>query len=69
VLAAIGAVAGGLLSLVSARMVAAFVWPAGTTDPATYVGVALVFLVVAAVASVIPALKILRLDPAETLRS
>ena len=37
-------------------------------DPLTYTGAAAFLLVVAAVASVIPALRILRLDPATTLR-
>ena len=68
-LAAIGAVGGGLLSLVAARLVESFVWPAGTTDPLTYAGVAVVFLLVAIVASILPALSILRLDPAQTLRT
>jgi ABC-type lipoprotein release transport system permease subunit len=38
------------------------------TDPATFGAVAALFLTIAAVASLAPALRILRLDPAATLR-
>jgi len=38
-------------------------------DPWTYAGVAVALLVVATVASVLPALRLLRLNPAETLRN
>jgi predicted permease len=69
VLAAIGAVVGGLLSLLSVRLVQSFLWNVGERDPLTYVGVALFVLFVSAMASVIPAARILRLDPAQTLRA
>jgi putative ABC transport system permease protein len=39
-----------------------------TTDPATYAGVTILLLAVVGVAGVVPALRILRLDPAITLR-
>jgi ABC-type lipoprotein release transport system permease subunit len=45
------------------------VWGVTTTDPITFGGVALLLLGVAAVASVVPALRILQLDPAQTLRA
>ncbi len=45
-----------------------FVWGVSTTDPATYAGVVILLLAVAGVASAVPALRILRLDPAITLR-
>jgi ABC-type lipoprotein release transport system permease subunit len=38
------------------------------TDPLTFVGAALGLVAVAAIASLAPALRILRLDPAATLR-
>jgi ABC-type lipoprotein release transport system permease subunit len=38
-------------------------------DPVTFTAMALVLLAVAAAASLGPALRILRLDPAETLRN
>jgi ABC-type lipoprotein release transport system permease subunit len=44
-------------------------WGVEPTDVATYVVVAGVLLAVAVVASVLPALRILRLDPATTLRA
>jgi predicted permease len=67
-LAAAGAMLGGLLSLWATGLVEGFLWSVGPRDPLTYTGVAAFFLVVAAVASVLPALRILRLDPARTLR-
>jgi ABC-type lipoprotein release transport system permease subunit len=44
------------------------VWGVRTTDPTTFVATAGILLLVAVAASVIPALRILRLDPAQTLR-
>jgi putative ABC transport system permease protein len=38
------------------------------TDPATFAGVSAVILLVALAASVLPALRVLRVDPAITLR-
>jgi ABC-type lipoprotein release transport system permease subunit len=49
--------------------VAAFLWGVEGRDPLTFAAVAVLFLVVAAAASVLPALRILRLDPATTLRA
>jgi predicted permease len=67
------AIAGTLVGAFAARAAVAvlqtFVWGVSPTDPATYLVVALLFIAVAAVASVLPALRILRLDPASTLRS
>jgi predicted permease len=68
-LAAVGAAIGAVLSLAAVRLVQSFLWGVGQHDPATYAGVALFVLAVATVASVLPALRILRLDPAETLRN
>lgn len=68
VLAGLGAVVGGVLSIWAVGLVQSFLWSVGQRDPATYVGVAVFFMAVALVASVLPALRILRLDPAETLR-
>ncbi len=45
-----------------------FVWGVSVSDPMTYAGVFVLLLAVATVASVKPALRILRLDPATTLR-
>ena len=67
-LSLIGAIAGGALSMLAVRLVQSFLWQAGTADPTTYIGIAAVLFVVAGAASLLPALKILRLDPASTLR-
>jgi predicted permease len=67
-LALAGAVVGGVLSIFAVRLVQSFLWGTGTTDPLTYVAIAGVLLLVAGTASVLPALRILRLDPAAVLR-
>lgn len=69
-LAAIGAGAGLVLAWPVAQALdnRGLLWGVDSHDPATFiVGVAFLLLV-AAIASVVPALKILRLDPAQALR-
>jgi predicted permease len=68
-LAAAGAVIGVGLSFWAVQLIEGFVWPAKQTDPLTYLAVGVFLLLVAATASLLPALKILKLDPATTLRS
>ena len=68
-LTAAGAVAGLLLSLPATSLLRAFLWSVEPNDPWTYTGVALVLLVVASVSSLLPALKLLRLNPAEALKN
>ena len=68
VLARIGTTAGRAAAVGAIPLVRHFVWGVSTTDPATYTGVAILLLAVAGVASVVPALRILRLDPAIILR-
>jgi len=68
-LAAFGAAVGALLSIPATSLVRAFLWRVEVSDPWTYVAVAIALLVVATVASVLPALHLLRLNPAETLRN
>ncbi|MFQ5743636.1 MAG: FtsX-like permease family protein [Acidobacteriota bacterium] len=68
VLTAVGVGLGGLLAIAVARLLSAFLWGVNAHDPATFVGVAGTLLLVAAVASVVPALRLNRLDPAQTLR-
>ncbi len=46
-----------------------FVWGISPADPATYAAVAVLFVGIAAIASILPTLRILRLDPAKTLRA
>jgi predicted permease len=68
VLASIGALIGGALSIAGVDLVRSFLWGVAPHDPATYAGVALVLFLVATVSSLVPALRIARLDPARTLR-
>jgi ABC-type antimicrobial peptide transport system permease subunit len=68
VIAGVGTVCGLALAAAGARLLQGFVWGVGTHDAATYASVAALMLVVVAISSVIPALRILRLDPAVTLR-
>jgi predicted permease len=67
-LASIGALIGGVLSAPATRLVAAFLVDVPRSDVPTYFGVTLLLFIVAAISSVMPAVRILRLDPAKTLR-
>ncbi len=67
-LTAAGIGAGWLLARVAVKAIRQMIWGVKPTDAATFAGVACVFLLVAAAASVIPALRVARLDPARTLR-
>jgi len=69
VLAACGGVAAGLLgSLLALRVMKSAIYGVGVYDPVTLTVVPLVLVAMAAAASVLPALRIARIDPAETLR-
>lgn len=62
-------VAGGLLlALYATRMMKSLIWGITATDPWTFASVAALLLIVAAVSSIIPALRLSRLDPVQTLR-
>ncbi|MEO6222166.1 MAG: ABC transporter permease [Vicinamibacterales bacterium] len=67
-LAGIGAVIGAALAVPASSLVAGVLYGVAERDPLTYVGAAVFLFLVAAAASVLPALQILRLDPATTLR-
>jgi predicted permease len=67
-LALAGAAVGCVLAGLSAKVFAHLVWGVTTTDPGTYASVAIGLLLVAALASLIPALRVTRLNPADTLR-
>ena len=69
VLAAVGIVIGAIASRGATTLIESFVFGVRPTDPATYTAVAALFIAVAVIASVLPALRILRLDPAKTLRA
>lgn len=68
VLAGAGVAAGFVLSRIAARFLEHMLWGVRPTDTATFVGTAAILLAVAAGAAVAPALRILRIDPARTLR-
>ncbi|HEY2294100.1 MAG TPA: ABC transporter permease [Thermoanaerobaculia bacterium] len=68
-LIAIGVLCGALAALWLGRFLAGLVFGVGTTDPITFGTVALLLAVTALVASMVPALRAARLDPASVLRS
>jgi predicted permease len=68
-LAGIGCALGCVLAWGEARLMRHLIWGISTTDAATFAGVAVLFLLVSAIASGLPAWRITRLNPANTLRS
>jgi predicted permease len=68
-LALLGAAAGYLLSLAAVRFLEHLLWGVRPTDPLAFAAAAATLLLAAALASLTPALRILRLDPAQTLRN
>jgi predicted permease len=68
-LSMVGIGAGLGLSLVAVRFLRSMLWGVRETDPVTFVTTAAILLLVAALASLAPALRILHMDPAETLRN
>jgi predicted permease len=67
-LAVAGVAAGYGLSRIAAGMLEHLLWGVRPADPVTFVATSVMLLVVAAVASLAPALRTLRIDPAQTLR-
>jgi len=69
-LAALGAGAGLMLAwpVTQALDTRGLLWGVDSHDPATFIAGIAFLLLVAAIASVVPALKIMRLDPAQALR-
>jgi len=68
-LAGVGVAGGCALSLAAVRLIKHMIWGVEAADPVTFLATAGLLLLVAAVASLVPALRILRMDPARTLRS
>jgi hypothetical protein len=68
-LALLGAGAGFLLSLAAVRFLEHLLWGVRPADPIAFAAAAAILLLTAALASLAPALRILRLDPAQTLRN
>jgi ABC-type antimicrobial peptide transport system permease subunit len=69
VLAGVGVAIGAAAALAAARLLQSFVWGVTPSDPPTFAGVVVVLMLIALAASLIPALRVLRLDPAITLRA
>lgn len=67
-LAGVGVVIGMLLALVMSRLMVSLLYGISPADPLTFVGVALVLIVVALAACYIPARRATRVDPVEALR-
>jgi predicted permease len=67
-LAAIGAAIGGALSIPATRLIESALFTIGAHDLATYAGASVLLFGIATVSSVLPTLRILRMDPAQTLR-
>jgi ABC-type lipoprotein release transport system permease subunit len=57
---------GGALALT--RVMRGLLYRISPADPATYIGIALLWIVVALAASYIPARRAARIDPAQALR-
>ncbi|MFL6260968.1 MAG: ADOP family duplicated permease [Thermoanaerobaculia bacterium] len=68
ILALVGAVAGLLGALVATRGMRSLLFEVSASDPATYTGVALVLVAVAAVAAYLPARRAARTEPNLALR-
>jgi predicted permease len=67
-LATIGAVLGIGGSFAASNSLRSLLWGVAPNDPWTYVGVSIALVVAAALASLIPATRAARVDPANTLR-
>jgi ABC-type antimicrobial peptide transport system permease subunit len=68
VLTGIGAALGVALSFPAATLVASFVANLSTRDVPTYAGVALLMIAVAVLSSVVPARRLLKINPVTALR-
>jgi putative ABC transport system permease protein len=68
-LALIGLAAGLVLALVGARALRSQLYGIASSDPATYVALSCVLLLVAVLATYLPARRATRVDPAITLRA
>jgi predicted permease len=68
-IALVGVAIGSAGALASTRLMQSFIWGVKPTDPLTFIAVVATLLGVALLASVIPAMRVLRLDPAKTLRA
>lgn len=68
VLTLVGLVIGSVLAFGAAGLIRRLLWGVTPTDPLTFAGVAVTLLTVAIAASLVPALRVRRMDPAMLLR-
>jgi predicted permease len=67
-LAAGGVVCGAVAALFATRVLRNFVWGVSTLDPMTFVTVGVLLIAVAAIASLVPAVRAVRSNPLKALR-
>jgi ABC-type antimicrobial peptide transport system permease subunit len=67
-LASVGSIIGVGGALLLTRVMRGLLFHISATDPATYIAIALLWLIVAIAASYIPARRAARIDPAHALR-
>ena len=65
---AAGLIVGFALSWAATRVMSKLLCGVSATDPATFAGIAVLFIIVALAASCIPARRATRIDPMEALR-
>jgi ABC-type lipoprotein release transport system permease subunit len=68
-LALLGCIIGVIASLAVSRLVASFLFDVSPTDPFAYSAAALIMLLLALLASAIPAMRAASSDPIQPLRS
>jgi ABC-type lipoprotein release transport system permease subunit len=68
-MAGAGAVGGVVAAVWATKPLAAFLYGVSPTDPLTFVSVPVAFLLVALLASLVPARRATRVDPVKTLRA
>src|SRR5208282_1559852 len=64
----IGAAIGLIGASAAQRLTSGFLFGVSPVDPVTFTGAAVFLLAIAAIASAIPAARVMRIDPAEALR-
>jgi predicted permease len=65
----VGAVAGFAIAWALSHLATALIYGISAHDPATFVGIPLVLVLAATAATLIPALRVLRVNPAEVMRA
>jgi predicted permease len=63
-----GIICGLILSRLATRLLKSLIWGIATTDTTTFITAATLLITIAALASLIPGLRLVKLDPAQTLR-